>query len=96
MPDIRVVNPILFIRITNNKQVLLPIQVPIFAAYLYDAVNVYARALKEALDEGDNPRNGTAIVERIKGRTYDSEIRLIAVSCCCLSVCLSVTRVIHA
>jgi len=37
-------------------------QVPIYAAYLYDAVNVYARALKEALDEGVNPKNGTAVV----------------------------------
>jgi len=54
-------------------------QVPIYAAYLYDAVNVYARALKEALDEGVNPRNGTAIVERIKGRTYDSKLYVIIV-----------------
>jgi len=52
---------------------VLILQVPIYAAYLYDAVNVYARALKEALDEGENPRNGSAIVERIRGRTYDSK-----------------------
>ena len=55
-------------------------QVPIYAAYLYDAVSVYARALKEALDRGINPRNGSAIVERIKGRTYDSKLRLISAS----------------
>jgi len=55
-------------------------QVPIYAAYLYDAVNVYARALKEALDEGVNPKNGTAVVERIKGRTYDSKLRVILAS----------------
>jgi len=50
-------------------------QVPIYAAYLYDAVNVYARALEEALEKGVNPRNGSAIVERIRGRTYDSTCR---------------------
>jgi len=55
-------------------------QVPIYAAYLYDAVSVYARALKEALDEGIDRRNGTAIVERIKGRTYDSKLRVVVVS----------------
>jgi len=55
-----------------QQQVLLT-QVPIYAAYLYDAVNVYARALKEALDDGIKPENGSAIVDRIKGRTYDSK-----------------------
>jgi len=54
--------------------------VPIYAAYLYDAVNVYARALKEALDDDINPRNGTAIVDRIKGRMYDSKRRFRASS----------------
>jgi len=54
--------------------VLLSLQVPIYAAYLYDAVNVYARALKEALDNDINPRNGTAIVDRIRGRMYDSKL----------------------
>jgi len=56
------------------------IQVPIYAAYLYDAVNVYARALKEALDDGINPSNGAAIVDRIKGRMYDSKPRLLVFS----------------
>jgi len=57
----------------STTGVLLILQVPIYAAYLYDAVNVYAVALKEALDVGINPRNGTAIVDRIKGRMYDSK-----------------------
>ena len=57
-------------------------QVSIHAAYLYDAVNVYARALKEALDDDINPRNGTAIVDRIKGRMYDSKSRLLLFSRC--------------
>lgn len=46
--------------------------VPIYAAYLYDAVSIYATALKEALSEGTDARHGSAIVRKIKGRTYDS------------------------
>ena len=42
------------------------------AAYLYDAVNLYARALAEVLDVGGDPRNGSAIFEAIRGRTYVS------------------------
>jgi guanylate cyclase len=51
----------------------LGLKVPIYAAYLYDAVNVYARALFEAIDEGVDMRNGSAIANRIKGRTYESK-----------------------
>ncbi|XP_059481353.1 guanylate cyclase 32E-like isoform X2 [Neocloeon triangulifer] len=42
------------------------------AAYLYDAVQLYAKALCDVLDGGGDPRNGTAIIESIKGRTYVS------------------------
>jgi len=55
-------------------------QVPIYAAYLYDAVSIYARALKEALDDGTDPKNGTVIVDRLKGRMYDSKPRLLVFS----------------
>jgi len=64
-------------------------QVPIYAAYLYDAVNVYATALKEVLDDRMNPRNGTAIVERIRGRTYDSKLRAFVSSSSLHSIHLS-------
>ncbi|XP_071444038.1 guanylate cyclase 32E [Hetaerina americana] len=46
--------------------------VPIGAAHLYDAVMIYARALSEVLQNGDDPRNGSAILERIKNRSYHS------------------------
>jgi len=49
-------------------------QVPIYAAYLYDAVNLYAHALDEVLQEGGNIRNGTAIIEKVIGRTYKSKL----------------------
>jgi hypothetical protein len=42
------------------------------AAYLYDAVQLYAKALCDVLDGGGDPRNGSAIIESIKGRTYVS------------------------
>jgi len=49
------------------------LQVPIYAAYLYDAVSVYATALQEALAENIDVRNGAAILAKIKGRIYESE-----------------------
>lgn len=36
-----------------------------FAAYLYDSVMLYAEALSSVLDEGEDPRNGTHIVQKI-------------------------------
>ncbi|XP_046403993.1 guanylate cyclase 32E isoform X2 [Ischnura elegans] len=48
------------------------ILVPIGAAHLYDAVMIYARALTEVFQYGDDPRNGSAILERIKNRSYHS------------------------
>lgn len=42
------------------------------AAYLYDAVFLYANALREVLDDGGDPYDGLAIMERIRGRTYMS------------------------
>lgn len=41
-------------------------------AYLYDAVMIYARAATELLAEGCDPRNGTAIMEKIYNRSYHS------------------------
>ena len=40
------------------------------AAYLYDAVYLYAWSLKKSLLLNDNPLNGTAIIERLKNRSY--------------------------
>ena len=42
------------------------------AAYLYDAVNLYARAVLKLLDKGHDPHNGTAIIDAIKGSNYNS------------------------
>lgn len=40
------------------------------AAYLYDAVHLYGKALISVLREGGSARNGTAIVEQMKGQKY--------------------------
>ncbi|XP_034243092.1 guanylate cyclase 32E, partial [Thrips palmi] len=48
------------------------ISVPIHAAHLYDAVMIYARALTEILEDGVDPRNGTAVLQHIRGRAYQS------------------------
>ena len=38
--------------------------------YLYDAVRIYANALAKILNEGLDPKNGTRILELLKGHTY--------------------------
>jgi guanylate cyclase len=42
------------------------------AAYLYDAVHLYAKALIQVMDENGDPRNGTAIVDHMKETHYKS------------------------
>jgi hypothetical protein len=42
------------------------------AAYLYDAVNLYAQAVLDLLERKQDPRNGTAVISAIKGRNYRS------------------------
>lgn len=54
------------------------LQIRAEAAYLYDAVHLYAKALISVLEAGGNPRNGTAIVNAIKGGSYRS-----AMGCVC-------------
>jgi guanylate cyclase len=46
--------------------------VPIDAAHLYDAVMIYARALTEVFQNGEDPRNGSAILQKIRNRSYHS------------------------
>lgn len=48
--------------------------VPIYAAYLYDAVMVYVQAIQEVLALNESISNGTAVVAKIRDRTYTSRI----------------------
>lgn len=47
-------------------------QVPIFGAHLYDAVHIYAQAVSRVLAAAGDVRNGTAIMQYIRNRTYRS------------------------
>lgn len=42
------------------------------AGYLYDAVHLYADALIQCLTTSKDPRNGTEIINAIRGRSYQS------------------------
>jgi hypothetical protein len=66
------------------KCVLCLQHVSIYAAYLYDAVMLYARALDKLLKNytvvtdqilDEVSRNGTRIIEMLKNDTYDSKCR---------------------
>lgn len=48
-------------------------QVPIEAAFLYDAVMLYALALNTTLSDGECARNGTAVMNNMFNRTYESK-----------------------
>lgn len=52
------------------------LQIPAEAAYLYDAVFVYARALNESLKNKQDPRDGKVIFRHIKDKPYFSESSL--------------------
>lgn len=56
----------------SNERIFRQIKVPIYAAHLYDAVLIYARAATEVLREGGNLRNGTEIMRHIFNRSYHS------------------------
>nr|XP_022903996.1 guanylate cyclase 32E-like [Onthophagus taurus] len=55
-----------------HRKIFESINVPIHAAYLYDAVMIYARALTEIFDNHEDPRNGTAVLEKILNRSHRS------------------------
>ena len=42
------------------------------AAYLYDAVMLYVRAVNRLLTAGHNPRDGKLIIDSLIGRSYMS------------------------
>lgn len=48
------------------------LQIRVEAAYLYDAVHLYADALINCLENNRDPKNGTEIINAIKGKSYQS------------------------
>lgn len=55
---------------STPKIIMVYIKIRAEAAYLYDAVHLYANALIKILESGGNPKNGTAIINAIKGSSY--------------------------
>lgn len=47
-------------------------KIPLFAAHLYDAIFLYARCIHEMLMENLDIKNGTAVISRIRNRTFQS------------------------
>lgn len=47
------------------------------AAYLYDSVHLYTDALIKVIELGGNPKNGTAIINALKGTSYMSAMGYI-------------------
>ena len=52
------------------------------AAFLYDAVKLYTKSLKESLENGEDVFNGTRIIERLKKRSY-TRCEIIFLLICC-------------
>lgn len=50
----------------------ISVEIPGFAALAYDAVIMFATALTKVLKEGGSPKNGYAIMEKIRNDTYES------------------------
>ncbi|XP_045213178.2 receptor-type guanylate cyclase Gyc76C-like isoform X2 [Mercenaria mercenaria] len=47
------------------------------ASYLYDAIWLYAKAVQECIDNGQDFRNGTTVINKIKHQTYKSAMGYI-------------------
>jgi atrial natriuretic peptide receptor A len=45
-----------------------------FISAFYDAVLLYAMAVRETVDAGGDARNGTAITERMWNRTFEGAV----------------------
>ena len=52
-------------------------QISVYAAYLYDAVWLYAKAAHEIIQEGGDFTNGTAIIQKLLGSNYTGKFLLI-------------------
>lgn len=61
----------------TNRLTLPFLQLRREAAYLYDAVKLYAWSLKQSLLMAENPYDGTAIISRLFNRSYKRYYYLI-------------------
>lgn len=64
-----------YLQIESGPCIMMSPQIPPEAAYLFDAVFVYARALNDSLKNGQDPRDGKVIFQHVKDKPYHSESR---------------------
>ncbi|CAL1527407.1 unnamed protein product [Lymnaea stagnalis] len=48
----------------------IKVEIPVFAAYLYDSVMIYARALHDIVKEQKSPKDGMAVFNKLRDRTF--------------------------
>ncbi|CAH1154232.1 unnamed protein product [Phaedon cochleariae] len=76
-PPFKFPNPLTVLGGVKRVNIKKILQIRAEAAYLYDAVHLYAKALIKVLDGGGNPRNGTAIIDSMKRMHYKSAMGYI-------------------
>ncbi|KAH9502278.1 Guanylate cyclase 32E [Bulinus truncatus] len=64
--------PINFTRKPLDALLNIKVQIPVFAAYLYDSVMLYARALQEVITQGKTPKDGAAVFSKLRERRFQS------------------------
>ncbi|XP_059168418.1 guanylate cyclase 32E-like [Physella acuta] len=64
--------PINFTRNKLDELLSIKVAIPVYAAYLYDSVMVYARAVHSVVQEGKSPRDGVAVFNKLRNQTFTS------------------------
>lgn len=52
---------------------MILLQISVYASYLYDAVQLYAAGLDAVLSAGGRADDGEAIIDNIRGQSYESQ-----------------------
>lgn len=61
-----------FISVLSVLWFICVLQITVYAAYLFDAVILYAKAAHQLLLEGGEITNGTAIIHSLLNQSYES------------------------
>ena len=61
----------LYKKVSSSLKNWVPLS-PHFPNYLYDALSLYVTGLNMVLEEGGDPKDGKALVEKLLSRSYHS------------------------